>query len=176
MVRKRQKSHYNGYNEPSGRYKPLSTESFAAINAITLSRATRKRINSGPGYIKPPSSGNRILRQHFRLLSIYQSLFDLSIGGYLASATPVSFLSTPCLFNKYQSSSIGIDKEHTDEVTFELHQQARVGDNHFQKIATQRKLLGSHVRDASMNLLVSFSLILQNNDVYLYYLKNNAYF
>ena len=27
-----------------------------------------------------------------------------------------------------------------------------------------------------MNLLVSLSLILQINDVYLYYLKNNAYF
>ena len=44
---------------------------------------------------------------------------------------------------------------------------------------TGRKWLGSHVRDASMNL-DSFSLILQNNDVYYFkyiyiyiYFKNN---
>ena len=79
---------------------PYSLRDFIAINAINHTGAIDKHINQ----------------------SLYQSLSNFSIGGYLVGATPVSFISIPCFLDRYQSLSIGTDEEHTYEVDSELHQ------------------------------------------------------
>ena len=103
---------------------PYALRDFTAINAINHSCATGKCINSRLGYIKRTSLGkmDQKKKKNIRLQNIYQSLSDLSIRGYLAGATLVSFIFISCFLNNYKSSSIGIDEEHTDEVDFELHQ------------------------------------------------------
>ena len=44
-----------------------------------------------------------------------KGLSNLSIRKPWAGTTPVSFTFIPCFLNKYQSSSISFNEEHTDE-------------------------------------------------------------
>ena len=113
----RQEGCYSGLDEPPGVTDSYSKTDFIAINAIIHSGAMDKCINPKLGYIKPTSSSKYGHEVSNNTAYTRDSLYNLSIGEPLASTTPMSSTLISYFLNRCSSSSIGIDEEHTNEVT-----------------------------------------------------------